>query len=123
MSTSLDIRALNNNYLNEITFEANRDIDEIVVSTIPDRSVVTNPTLSTSSHYRASTIETTVRANDTASCALDNNNNNDRVVETTTCGFGPAWPNEFKIESLIPALLNRNSSVNVSLKLYVQHVQ
>ena len=85
---------------------------------------MTKPTLSTSSDYRVSTIETTVRANDTASRALDNNNtNNDRVVETTKCGFGPAWPDEFKINSLIPALLNHASGVNVSLKLYVQRVQ
>ena len=40
--TSVDIRALNDNYSNEITSEANRDIDEIAVATIPDRSVRRN---------------------------------------------------------------------------------
>ena len=57
-----------------------------------------------------------IRDNENASCALHNkDNNNDRVEKSTTCGFGPQWPNELKIETLVPAL-NRASNVNVSLK-------
>ena len=65
-----------------------------------------------------------VRDSENASRALNNKNiNNDRVEKTTTCGFGPQWPNELKIETLVPALLNLASSVNVSLKSYVRSVQ
>ena len=75
-----DARELNDNYLNEIFFDANNDIEVSVISTVPDRSVMTNPVLSTSSQYRDPITDIMVRTKETASRTFNSNNNN-RVVE------------------------------------------
>ena len=106
--------------MNKTPLKGNTDINKI---TTADRSGVTKFTLSMSFHDRVATTKMIINANVTSSRAREKNtDNNDRFVEPTTSGFGPCWPVKLKIEILMPALLNRGSGVNVSLKMHTRRV-